>query len=50
MRKLVENNGKFAVLTNPIGDEKFGFLGWDDIRFFEDKQEAIKWVNEDLEK
>ena len=46
MKKLVENNGKFAILTNPIGDEKFGFLHWDDLRFFDDKTEAIKFRDE----
>jgi len=45
---LVENkeNGKFAVLINPIGDGKFGFLHWEDIQFFKDKNKAEAFLNE----
>lgn len=46
-RVLVENKetGEFAVLINPIGDERFGFLSWDDIQFFKDKHEAEELLN-----
>jgi len=45
---MVENKERreFAVLTNPIGDEKLGFLHWDDIQFFKDRSKAedfLKW-------
>ena len=45
---LVENKEKkeFAVLTNPIGDGKFGFLHWEDIQFFKDKNKAEAFLNE----
>ena len=37
---LVENKGEFVVLVNPIGDETFGFLHWDEIKFFKDRNKA----------
>ena len=43
---LVENkeNGEFAVLINPIGNEKFGFLHWDEIFFFKDRKKAERFL------
>ena len=45
---LVENKEKreFAVLIDPIGDKKFGFLHWDDIFFFKDRKKAERFKNE----
>ncbi len=45
---LVENkdNGEFVVLINPLGCEKFGFLGWDDLIFFKDKNKAEEFLRE----
>ena len=44
-KKLVTNGKEFAVLTNPIGDEKLGFLHWDDIQFFKTREGAIDFIN-----
>jgi len=45
---LVENKEKkeFAVLTNPIGNEKFGFLHWEEIKFFKSINKAKVFLNE----
>lgn len=45
--KVIKNkDGKgFVVMQNPIGDEKYGFLGWDSLRYFQKREDANKFAN-----
>jgi len=45
--KIVEKKGEkkpIAVLVNPLGDAKNGWLGWDKIEFFKTRKEARAWI------
>lgn len=44
--KIVKHptENKYMALINPIGDENFGFLGWDMKKSFKTKKSAIAWA------